>query len=240
MYTKLIRVNDGTLMRGAWSDLPLDSVLAALVLPSGSDDGILRDIYEPDTEDTPKSAELGATPLERTLHSGDEDWFVIQTTGSGILVVRTLGEMDTIISLQVQGTDSILREDDDSGGDGNAMIEYPVSPRQSFLVKVTGFEDETGTYSFSAAMEALPAQGPRNDTRERALRLALDGESQRLVLDNADDEDWFIVSIPAPGGVLQIKTVGGMDMLLELFDSQERKLAEDDDRGRRQRQFAAQ
>jgi hypothetical protein len=53
VYTRLIRVVDGTVARGVWSDLALDPVLADMVLPSSPADGTRPDRYEPDSRDSP-------------------------------------------------------------------------------------------------------------------------------------------------------------------------------------------
>jgi hypothetical protein len=232
VYTRLIRTGDSTVLKAVWSDLVMDPVLAGMLLPSAPDDGTPRDRYEPDSQDSPLATDLGAAPVDRTLHTGDEDWFMIQATARGILVAQTTGDMDTMITLyRPESPSDELQEDDDSGDGDNARIEYPVSPGQTIVLKVSGYDGATGSYSFSAALEPLPAQTSRNETRERSLRLALDGESQRLILEQPGDVDWFSVVVPASGGVLQLKTSGGLDMLMELYDSQGNMVAEDDDSG---------
>ncbi len=231
IYTRLIRTVDGTVARGVWSDLALDPVLAGMMLPSATADGMVRDRYEPDSQESPKTFSLGDDPVERTLHTGDEDWFMIQAMASGILVVQTTGDLDTMMTLYMSGSPEELQEDDDSGDGDNPRIEFPVTLGQTIVVKISGYEGATGSYGFSAVLEPLPTQTSRNDTRERALRLALDIESQRLVLERPGDTDWFSVLVPATGGVLQLTTTGGLDMLMELYDNQGSKLAEDDDSG---------
>lgn len=231
IYTRLVRMADGTMLLGFWSDLALDPVLAGMVVPVSSADSTGRDNYEPDSRESPKTVDLGQDPVERTLHTGDEDWFMVQATTSGILVAETIGDMDTIMFLYESGSSSPLQEDDDSGDGDNARIEFPVTARQTILINIAGYEGATGTYSFSTFLEPLPPQTGRNDTRERAARLALDLESSRLILERPDDADWFSVTVPAAGGVLQVKTTGGLDMLMELYDDRGNKLAEDDDSG---------
>lgn len=231
VFTRLIRMADGTVVRGIWSDLVQDPVLAGMVLPTSPAGGTGRDRYEPDSRESPLATSLEDAPIHRTLHAGDEDWFMVQATARGILVAETIGEIDTTMFLYISGSSSPLHEDDDSGDGDNARIEFPVTAGQTILVNVNGYEGATGLYSFSAVLEPLPPQTGRNDIRERALRLALDGDSQRLVLDRPDDTDWFSMSVPAAGGVLQLKTTGGLDMIMELYDDQGTKVAEDDDSG---------
>lgn len=231
VYTRLIQLGNGTVVKGVWSDLALDPVLAEMILPTAPSDGTSRDRYEPDSRESPKAVGLGATPIDRTLHAGDEDWFMVQAIASGILVAETSGDIDTVMTLYMSGSSAELQEDDDSGDGDNARIEYLLVLGQTIVIKVSGYDGATGSYSFSAILDPLPPQTSRNDTLERALPLALDGESQRLVLERPDEEDWFRVTIPASGGVLQLRTSGGMDLLMELYDSQGTKLAEDDDSG---------
>jgi hypothetical protein len=231
VYTRLIRVADGTLAKGIWSDLAIDPVLASLVVPAGASEGTARDIHEPDSRDSPLAVNPGDPSLERTLHSGDEDWFLLRIPGNGILIVQTGGGMDTLMSLYAQGSTTSLQEDDDSGEDGNARIEYPVSAGDTVLASVSGYDGETGSYSFSAELEPLPARTEQNDTQARAVRLSLDGESRRMIFDRQDDIDWFSFMVPSTGGVLQLTTTGGLDMLVELYDAAGTKVAEDDDSG---------
>ena len=231
VYTRLVRMEDRTVLRGVWSDLALDPVLAALVLPSESTSGTGWDRYEPDGLESPLAVVPGNDPIARTLHDADEDWFLIQATTGGILVMETTGGMDTFMALHEPGSSEPFQEDDDSGEDGNARIEYPVAAGQSVLVRVSGYDGETGSYSFSTTVEPLSSQAGQNDTRERALPLALDGESRRQILGSAANANWFSLGIPGGGGVMLVKTSGGLDMLMELYDAQGRKLAEDDDSG---------
>ena len=231
VYTRLIRMEDRTVLRGVWSDLALDPVLAALVLPSESTSGAGWDRYEPDSLESPLAAVPGNDPIARTLHDADEDWFLIQATTGGILVIETTGGMDTFMTLHEPGSSEPFQEDDDSGEDGNARMEYPVAAGQSVLVRISGYDGETGSYSFSTALEPLSSQAGQNDTQERALPLALDGESRRQILGSTANANWFSLAIPGSGGVLLVKTTGGLDMLMELYDAQGRKLAEDDDSG---------
>jgi hypothetical protein len=231
IYTRLVRMEDRTVLRGVWSDLAMDSVLAGLIVPAETTAGQGHDMYEPDSQHTPLAVIPGAAPIERTLHDADEDWFVIQATTSGILVVETTGDMDTLMSLYKPGSSEAFQEDDDSGDGGNARMEYPIATGQTVLVSVSGYDGETGQYSFSVVLEPLSSLAGQNDTRERALPLALDGESRRQILGGEENTNWFSLTIPEAGGVLLVKTTGSLDMLMELHDAQGRKLAEDDDSG---------
>jgi hypothetical protein len=231
VYTRLVRMDDRTVLRGVWSDLVMDPVLAGLVLPAESPSSPGRDRYEPDSRDTPLVVVPGADPIDRTLHAADEDWFTIQATADGILVATTTGTTDTLMALYEPGSSTPLQEDDDSGEDGNARIEYPVTTGQTVLIGISGYDGETGRYRFSATLEQLSNQAGQNDTREAAFPLALDGQSRRQILGGEENTNWFNFVIPASGGVLVVKTTGGLDMLMELYDAQGRKLAEDDDSG---------
>jgi hypothetical protein len=231
VYTRLIRMADGTVARAVWSDLSMDPVLAGLVLLPEPVTGIGRDPYEPDSRESPLRVNPGEAPMERTLHANDEDWFMVQALENGILVVETTGAMDTLMALFAPGAATPVQEDDDSGEGTNALIEYPVTTGQTVLVRVSGYDGETGSYRFSTILEPLTPRVGLNDTRERALPLPLDGESRRHTLDAPEKAKWYSLTIPEGGGVLQARTTGSLDMLMELYDAQGRKLAEDDDSG---------
>ena len=231
VFTRLIRMDDGAVVKGAWSDLVVDPVLARMLLPSEGSDGTEQDPYEIDSREFPKAVILGTAPIARTLHTGDEDWFRFQVTQRGILVAQTFGELDTVLTLYQVGSEEELLEDDDSGDSDNARIEHAVIAGSTFLIKVSGYDGATGSYNFNLALDPMPPQTTRNDTRERALNLTPDGESQRFLFERQNEEDWFIVSVSGSGNVLQISTYGSLDMLMELYDSQGNKLAEDDDSG---------
>jgi hypothetical protein len=75
----------------------------------------------------------------------------------------------------------------------------------------------------------MPERTTAHDTLERALPIAL-GETVTDYFFNADDDNWFVVSVPGTGR-LTVNTEGTLDTLLEVYDKWEELLGRDDDSG---------
>src|SRR5438270_551317 len=83
-----------------------------------------EDVYEPD--DVPEQAHpllpVGL-PQQRTFHTGnDVDWVYIDLDAGERVGIGTSGPCDTFITVYAPDGRSPLAGDDDSGGDGNALV----------------------------------------------------------------------------------------------------------------------
>ena len=102
----------------------------------------------------------GATSLFLdNLHSGqietgsDVDFFRVQVSESGALMVYTTGSLNTQGELQ-SSSGSALKSDDDGGSGKNFSIERAVSPG-TYYIKVESYGSDTGSYMFHASDDGI-------------------------------------------------------------------------------------
>ncbi len=230
IYTKVVKSADASIVWSKQTDFASSPFLAEMMVTQVETGGVRRDGYENDSQTAPVPLAIGSAAVARTLHQGDEDWFQITASGAGLVTVATEGSMDTKIVVYQGSTSTTLAEDDDSGIDSNASCSFMAQVGGRYLVNVSGYDGETGSYSISALIEQMQDNEP-NNTREQATRLQLDSAPVRTSFSTGSDEDWYRVTIPAGGGYLQIFTSGSKDTKMELYDNRGNQLAEDDDGG---------
>ncbi|MDR0316672.1 MAG: hypothetical protein LBH97_07220 [Treponema sp.] len=194
--------------------------------------------------DNPLSYEPGidegsATLMNRSLQDhGDEDFFLIVPANNGRLTMETTGHnMDTYMYLYNYDTRELLDEDDDGAQDYNARIRYNVQAGRRYLVKVTGYDGETGTYNFRAYLSVpvvlTPDEYEPDDDPSQAKLIEI-GRPQQHNFHHADDVDWVKFQISQPGRyVIRARGVNSnsLDTYIELYDSNLNLIAEDDDGG---------
>ena len=229
MYTKLLRNRDGSVAAVWMPDLARTLLIDSLL---DTETGyVRRDMYETDSRDHPVVLKPGS-PLSRTLHENDEDWFSLDLSeGGGYIVVETLGRVDTVMELY--GNGEPLMENDDGGGGGNARIGFFAAAGKTYTVKVYGYsQDDTGTYSIHADFAEIPDKHMEpNDSAETAWRLSPKNSEVTAFFLSEDDEDWYRIEIPPGGGYFYLVMESETDTYLELFDGQKKKIAENDDWG---------
>jgi hypothetical protein len=188
--------------------------------------GTAWDGYEEDSRENPVLVE-DEEEIRRTLHKGDEDWFLIVPSAAGLLTVETTGRLDTEMTLFFEG-DS-LRVNDDGGSASNARISHMVEAGKVYIVMVKAYSNDTGSYGFKTVFSDLSDSSMEpNDTRETAFILDLGRELQAFLV--VGDVDWYLFTIPT-GGIFSCETQGRLDTLIHLFDSKGREFAADDDSG---------
>jgi hypothetical protein len=89
------------------------------------------------------------SPLLGFIPSMGEVHYVVRTTRAGILVVETHGSTDTVMYAYDSNRQEIA-DDDDSGLDYNARIEFIVSANETYYFRVRGWSDTSGPYSITA------------------------------------------------------------------------------------------
>jgi hypothetical protein len=229
IYTRLVRREDSTVAASWTTDLPKTPYLTETFL-TAAEPGIPPDPWEPDVKEDPLLLELGGTGLYRSLHRGDEDWFLVTVPEGGYAVIETDGDTDTVMELY--GENGMIAENDDGGGKDNARIGFMAAPGKSYVARVHGYEeDETGWYTIRAYLSGLPDKDMEpNDSMETAFTIPPGCTVQAFIL-SKDDEDWYKITLPAAGGYFSARTDGAGDTWLELLDSTGKRIAEDDDSG---------
>ncbi|MDL2229632.1 PPC domain-containing protein [Treponema sp. OttesenSCG-928-L16] len=197
---------------------------------------IPADVTEPnDTRDRAYLVSLGSTPVQAMFHSSnDADWYKVEIpAGGGRLIVYTEGDMDTKMELHDQ-RGNLINEDDDSGSDLNARIAASVNPG-TYYIKITEYDGSTGLYSFHALLgEALNQdQYEPDDSPAQAKNIEI-GVPQRRSFTDGDDVDWARFTV-TQRGFYEIRARGetssALDTYIELYDSSEDLIDEDDDGG---------
>ena len=172
------------------------------------------------TRDQAPSLTLGES-LEGELEIGGEvDYFRVEVSEPGLLLVYTTGSSNIKGTLEDSTGDS-LATDDDSGSGDNFKIAHGVSAG-TYYVKVEGDRSwSTGSYTIHASIHG--------STRDQAPSLTL-GESLEGELEIGGEVDYFRVEVSEPG-LLLVYTTGSSNIKGTLEDSTGDSLATDDDSG---------
>ncbi len=204
---------------------------------------IATDSFEPDNsmeagvELYPDNEEI----LRSLMPEDDEDWMFIRIPESAgenaLLNVETAGSMDTYLELYNSEGDFLL-ENDDSGTESNAKIQYLVSPGELYYVMVVSNEySSTGEYRISASLRTIVQDSFEPDNFPEEAGLIEPGPvKQKHSFIPADDSDWYIFSVRQQQEI-EIRTYGDSDTSMYLFDggrkiiSEKSLIAEDDDGG---------
>jgi len=239
-YTRLIRMADQAVEASFSVDIPRNEQIVAM-LSSGSSQGgrsssVAPDASEPDSFESPVPYVIGADEnaqtVNRTLHSGDEDFFLLLPDRDGSLIIETTGNTDTFMEFYNAETRERLGQNDDGGSGNNARIRYSVQAGKRYIAKVRGYDGETGSYGFRAYLFSRAS----SSSFENPIAYEIGSDENVPVMNrtlDTDDEDFFLL-LPASDGSLIMETTGGTDTVMEFYNADTReKLAEDDDGGTR-------
>jgi len=244
-YTRLIRTEDRAIEASFHFDFERNAQIVALLSSGGSQGGrslsVAMDSLEPDSFDNPVSYEIGvddnAQVVNRTLQNGDEDFFLLVPESDERLTMETTGSTDTFMEFYNEETRQKLAEDDDSGSGTNARIRYSVQAGKRYIVKVRGYDGETGEYGFRAWLQVQVSLAPDEyepDNDSASAKQIEIGTSQQHTFHTFDDVDWVKFQITQPGSyTIRARGVNSnsLDTYIELFDSDMNSIDEDDDGG---------
>ena len=196
------------------------------------------DTVPPDTDrNTERSRAIPIQPGQNVpvfFRSFNESrWYRCNLSVQGMLFTAyTRGNLDTILVLYDTQGGEIL-ENDDSGEGTNARLSL-LANSGTMYIEVKTYEGRPGR----SALYAEIREGGKPDTYENddEISSAKDirvGESQERTFTYSDDVDWVRLRITQPA-VYEIKSTaadGILDSYLELYDSNENLIDEDDDSG---------
>jgi len=150
-----------------------------------------------------------------TLHEGDEHWFSVRPSETGIVTVETSGDTDTY--LEAYDSSRVLIDENDDGGESyNAKLGIHAEAGKTYLFKVRGFDgDDSGPYHLRASFEPI-----------RDLRF---GDWVSGALRKGEDQ-WFSIRTEA-AGIVMVETSGDTDTYLEAYAASGPSIANDDDGG---------
>ena len=169
--------------------------------------------------------------LER---AGDVDYFRVEITQAGSLVVETTGTTDTF-GYVGGASGGWLAQNDDGGTASNFRITRDVMAG-TYYVAVVGYNrTATGAYTlavrFTGSGGGGGGEGPaeHGNSRAQATRVAVDTNTTGA-LERAGDIDYFRVEVPA-AGQLRVATRGDTDTFGYFGGADGRWLSQNDDNG---------
>jgi len=249
IYTRLIRTENRAVEASFHFDFERNGQINVLLSGGGGGGGggggrsssVVMDSMEADSFDNPVAYEIGADDnapvVNRTLHDGDEDFFLLIPANDGQLVMETTGHVDTFMDFYNAETRERLAQNDDGGSNDNARIRYNVESGKRYIAKVRGFDGETGEYGFRAYLVVqvrLTADEYEPDNDSASAKQIEIGTPQQHTFHTSNDVDWVKFQITRAGRYT-IRTRGvntnRLDTYIELFDSNMNSIDEDDDGG---------
>jgi hypothetical protein len=241
IYTRLVRTENRAIEASLHFDFEKNQQIINLLIAATSGGGgrsssVAADALEPDSFESPVVYEIGsdsnAPVVNRTIHSGDEDFFALTPASDGQLVMETTGSTDTYMEFYEAGNTQRLTYNDDGGSGSNARIRYSVQEGKTYIAKVKGCDSsDVGSYGFKAWLTIRTSVGSFNSPVAYEIGANEDAPTVNNLLER-DDEHFYLL-IPANDGQLIMETTGSTDTYMEFYDAESRqKLAQDDDGGR--------
>jgi len=239
IYTRLMRVEDRALELITECDFERSTALAAMLSGGGSGGSSQTppDELEPDGWENPVAYEIGtdesATVINRSIHAGDEDFFLLVPDRDGRLTVETTGNnIDTFMHLHDFESRNQVASDDDSGSGDNARIRYNVQAGKQYVARVRGYSSSTnGPYGFRAYIAIREGSSSWESPIAYTIGVGENSSTTNREL-SADDEGDYFLLVPGRAGSLTIETTGDTDTCMELYNAETReKLRENDDGG---------
>jgi hypothetical protein len=241
VYTRLIRIENRAIEASFQFDLERNEQINGM-LSSGESQGggrsstVVADSLEPDSFESPVLFEIGTDEsvqvVNRTLHSGDEDFFLLLPENDGQLIMETTGSTDTYMEFYDADTRERLAQNDDGGSGYNSRIRYSVQAGKRYIAKVRGCESsDTGAYGFRAYLSIRASSSGFNNPISYEIGVDEGVPVANRIL-NRDDEEYFLL-VPEHDGQLIAETTGNVDTFIEFYNADTReKLTENDDGGR--------
>lgn len=202
--------------------------------------GASGDSFEPDnSRENAKPLTVGATDQPRTFYpADDEDWVKFTAQANITYTIETVNlktSSDPVLCL-VDGAGAQLACDDDNGGGHGGRITWRAPQAGDYFVQAKNYQQDVGgdetAYQLRIQEGVCTPDGNEPDnSRESARPLAADGTRQQHNFCPANDQDWvaFTVNANMPY-LLETTDVGAAtDTLLELYDANDNKLAQNDD-----------
>jgi hypothetical protein len=179
---------------------------------------------------------LGGEGFRAFLSPGDEDWYRAEIPeGGSVLTVYTESSIDTFLRV-LDAAGGRLAEDDDSGQGGNASITINL-PAGPFYIRVSLYSDSSsqGVYTLVTQLKEPVAQDSYEPDNQMSQAKDIEiGQTQIRNFTDAGDVDWVRLRITS-AGKYGIRAQGAeslqLDTYIELLDSSENIIAEDDDGG---------
>ena len=188
---------------------------------------ILRTLLEPGRDlhgDLPGSASpvaLTSRVSGRINEAGDADYFRIELSEAGRLILYSEGESDTVGRLYREGG-VLVTQDEDAGDATNFYISHQVEAGSYYLrVSHSDFSSGTGDYVLSVGLDR------HGDTSAEATVVAPVSETEGSLFP-AGDEDYFLIEV-SEESFLTLYTEGATDTFGYLLDADGNEIVRNDD-----------
>ena len=150
--------------------------------------------------------------INGNLGSGQEIWYSVINTEAGFLTIETQGDIDTYLTVyDIQR--NIIAENDDWNG-LNAGIQLVAQANTSYLIRLSGYGSANGPYRILASHKPMPVITP-----------LYSGSDSGFI--ESGQERWFSVLV-SQIGILNARTTGGVDTVLEVYNTNFEYLFNDD------------
>lgn len=193
------------------------------------------------TQPTPPPAEVDPNAIRGTIQvceSARGEHRVQLQSGQRYNITATSEAFDTYIRLLRPGSEDVIAEDDDSGGNTNARLVYAPTQSGEYIVRVSSFAPGgTGDYALSVTPAApLPALVTRPTRTERGQWTVFQGElSNNDAVESGKRYDDYELRLAAgETAMIHVQAAAGSDTMLQIFKADQRgvtPLASDDDGG---------
>lgn len=101
------------------------------------------------TQNDAREIIVGTTAHATILTAGETDWFTFRVNGNGAHNLYSIGSVDTRVEFYKRtwyGSYSLIDTNDDGGDNLNFRLELGLEMGVDYYVKVTSFNNDTGTY----------------------------------------------------------------------------------------------
>ncbi len=158
----------------------------------------------------------------------DTDWFRFEVSATGVVVMESSSELDTLGTLFDASGDRIV-QDDDSGFRGNFRIEQTLDAG-TYYIRVHSYQTSTGGYTLHLRGDGSGGEGDdHGNSSSAATGVALPSTTAGTI-EPGDDTDWFRFDVWARG-VVVMESSGDLDTLGTLFGANGDSIVQDDDGG---------
>jgi len=149
------------------------------------------------------------------LRPGQEIWYSIRATETGILTVETTGDTDTYLEAY-DSNRNFISENDDGTEDYNAQLNIFASAGRTYLFKLKGYNGEvSGSYRIFASQRQI-------------IELRTGTPYNGNIV--SYEEYWFSVNV-TQNGILVMETFGNVDTMLVAYNNKFELIGSDDDGG---------
>ena len=163
----------------------------------------------------PAITDLRSGSFKGNLARGQEYWFSVPVTQTGVLNIHTTGDMDTLLEAYNRNF-VFLHGDDDSGEGYNAAIKMDVRAGETYYFKMRAFSDNYGPYNILANVTPHPTPIHMNP-----------GTFHNGYIES-ETEQWFSARAPR-NGYFTIETMGSTDTIIAGFTDSYEYIYEHDD-----------